>query len=88
MEHYALNLNHKEKLHNLSHLKRVLDVRKLPMNSPEINDRYRKNLLALSTDKLNIIVEAAEASNRKQETVDAIMTELFERSVSETRKDS
>lgn len=86
VEHYALKLDYHEKLHNLHHLKKVLEVRKLPMNSPEINDLYKKNILALPTDKLNLILQAAVASRRKQETIDAIQTELFERAVnSETR---
>lgn len=86
MDQYDAVLSKKEKRRNLPQLKALLFDRDLPIHSAEINDRYKKNLLAMSTDRLNLVLQGAIASRRKQETIDAIQTELFERSVSETKE--
>lgn len=88
LDRYDSVLSNKEKRYNLPQLKELLKHKELTVNSPEINELYKKNLLAMQTRKLNLVLQAAEDSNRKQETIDAIMTELFERSVNSETKGS
>ena len=60
----------------------------IPIRSPEINAMYRKHLCELDSEKLSLILEAFQKNKqyRSQVTIDAIMTELFERSTNpETR---
>jgi hypothetical protein len=88
LEHYDFYLSKKQKRFNIQELKEQLTKVDKPVNSPEINALYMKRVLALDPKKLSIIVEAFHNGRqfRKQETIDAIMTELFERSAKpETR---
>jgi hypothetical protein len=88
LDHYGKLLAPIERRLNLRDLKFLLAQFDWPINIPEINQLYMKNVLSLSTERLNLILEAASICNRKQTTIDAIMTELFERSMdSETKGD-
>jgi hypothetical protein len=55
----------------------------------EVHLIYMKKVLALDSTKLSLIVEAFQNGQqyRKQETIDAIMTELFERSADPETKE-
>ena len=58
------------------------------LRTPEINAIYLKHICKLSSEKLSLILEAFQKGKqwRSQVTMDAIMTELFERSANpETR---
>lgn len=70
-------------------LKDILMDLDLPTNNDEINNIYLKQICAMSTEALELVIRAHNAGiiNRAQHTVDAIMTELFERAAnSETKK--
>ena len=89
LEHYDFYLGKKQKRYNLVQLKEFIKEKlEKPINSAEINNLYLKRLLTLDSKKLSIILRAFQTGQqyRKQETMDAVMTELFERSVNpETR---
>ena len=87
---YGKSLSHEEKAmpcNELSiHLR--LDLHE-EIHTPETAALYLKYVLALDSEKLSLILEAFQKGKqyRKQETIDAIMTELFERSAnSETKR--
>jgi hypothetical protein len=89
LEYYDLLLTEKHKRLSLQDLKEYIseDLDK-PINTPEINALYLKKVVAMSSKRLSIILEAFQNGQmrRAQETIDAIMTELFERSANpETR---
>lgn len=88
-EVYAPYLTRREKRLDLNGLTALIrfDWRE-EIHTPETNAAYLKNLCKLSDRKLNLILEANQKGKqrRNQTTIDAIMTELFERSVPETRK--
>jgi len=72
-------------------LKSILVDKGLPYKSKEINDLYLIKLKTLTSDQINLIVEADNKKkiNRSPVTIHALMDELFERSADpETRKDN
>lgn len=72
-------LNHKE-------MKIRLDIALKPIRTPEISNAYIKYLfLDLNSDQLSLIVKAHKLGKAKRSeiVIDAIMNELFERSVKE-----
>ena len=90
LTHYDEFLSKEEKQLPCNELKRLilLDWRE-QVRTPEINEIYMKFVLAMSTERLSIIAEVFQAGKqyRSPLTIEAIMTELFERSANpETRK--
>jgi hypothetical protein len=88
LEHYDHYLSQKEKRFNSRELQTLIKLDWKENIDPEVHALYMKRVLALSSKKLSLIVNAfqSEQQYRKQETIDAILTELFERSAnSETR---
>jgi hypothetical protein len=83
LEHYAPRLSKKDKRLNSISLQRHIKYYWKEEIAPEIRGLYMKNMLALSSKRLNIILQAFQSGQqwRKQETIDAIMTELMERSM-------
>ncbi len=89
IEVYGADMTPAEKEQNVIDMKRMIwaDWNE-EIRTPEINAIYLRNLCQLESEKLSLILEAFQKGkqHRAQVTMDAIMTELFERSAnSETR---
>jgi hypothetical protein len=88
LEVYSPYLTQKQKRLHLTSLKTLIEL-EYPHEPypPEVHRAYMRHVLAMSTRRLEIVLAAFQQDKqyRKQETIDAIMTELFERSVSETK---
>lgn len=83
-------LSKKEKRMSVSKLKAIIthDWREA-YRTPESNAAYIRHVLKLDSKKLSIILHVCQEGrcNRHPETIEAIMTELFERAAnSETRE--
>jgi hypothetical protein len=84
LEYFDLKLTKKQKTYNCLDLKALIrekfgfDSKDMP---PEVHTSYMKRVLALSDKKLSLILRAFQEGKqyRSQTTIDAIMTELFER---------
>ena len=90
LERYGHLLNNKEKKLNIEDLRHLLiSKHKVGEFSPKVHDSYMKRVLAMDSEKLSLIVHAFQTGQqyRKQETIDAIMTELFERSANPETKE-
>jgi hypothetical protein len=89
LDTYGSKMSEAEKSMSVEELKTLirLDWRE-EIRTPEINALYLKYLCELSTAKLSLILEAFQKGKqiRSQITMDAVMTELFERSVNKTSK--
>jgi hypothetical protein len=88
LEHYYGLLSEKEKKLNCQRLRRRIMEYDDEID-PEVHHLYIKKVLAMSTERLDLIVKAFQTGQqyRKQDTIDAIMTELFERAVSPETKE-
>ena len=83
--HYGHLLKDKEKKLPIRELKEVicnkldLDIRHL--STPEVTTLYLNNLCQLSTEKLELIVDAYNKGKqwRSASTIDVLLSELFER---------
>lgn len=90
MEFYDARLTKKEKRMNLHQLKERITKGWNEKMPAEVHTIYIRRLLSLPSNKLSIILLAFQTGQqyRKQETVDAIMTELFERSANPESKEN
>lgn len=59
-----------------------------PYRSPSINNRYLEYLLKLDSKTLSLVIQAHQAGKqrRAEVTIDAILNELFERSINGEKK--
>jgi hypothetical protein len=91
LEHYGWSLSKKEKRLKVREMRcAILEKTKKVELDSEVHTIYMRNVLAMTSERLAIIVYAFQTGQqyRKQETIDAIMTELFERSAnSETKEE-
>ena len=90
LEHYGWSLSKKEKRLKGRELRfAVLAKTKKTELDHEVHLIYMRNVLAMTSERLAIIVIAFQTGQqyRKQETIDAIMTELFERSANSETKE-
>jgi hypothetical protein len=88
IEFYGEFLSKEEKRYTSYQLQQLIIRNWDAKIDPAVHVIYMKKLLAMSSEKLNLILQAYQVGSqwRKQETIDAIMTELFERSADpETR---
>ena len=90
--HYGHLLGDKEKrLHNgmvIELIRERLKVAKL--QDPELTATYLYNLCKLSTDKIELIIEAYHKGKqwRSPSTIDVLLSELFERSTNKKRREN
>lgn len=64
-------------------LKSEADYGGLEIRSPSINNKYMSKILKFNSDQLSLIIEADKhcATKRHSTTIEAILTELMERSM-------
>lgn len=82
LTHFGHLLDETQRSYSLEKLKRVLvDLKKVDIRTPEVNDTYLKLICQMSTSKLSVILQASKEGQmlRAQHTLDVIATELFER---------
>jgi len=92
LSHYGYLLNDEQKKLPLRELKAIIcdvgDIDMRLMSTPEVTAIYLKNLCRLSTDKIELIVEAYNKGKqfRSPSTIDVLLSELFERATNPQRR--
>lgn len=91
LEHYGhiFNKEWMKKLECRQLVEYLVDRVGRKYNTPEVHNTYIRYIKLLSTDKLNIIVEAYKQGkqHRAPDTIEQISTELFERAANTETKE-